>query len=306
MKTALIVDSACSLPAAIRNKYDVFFVPLDYVVDDESFTDSCETEDALALFESGALSRKHEVFSHAPSAERFQEAMIEAINDGYDCVIVQTVNRTQGATYENANSALSRVKQQLDGRDMTLRVMDSRTVFAGQAVMAAETLRRLLKLKDESLVRRQMDKISETIQTFIVPKDPLVALERSRDRNENSIGWTQAMVANVVGVHPIICNSNDSSEAIAKVWGFKKAAEKVFRHVENCIDSGLKSPIISVNVVGSISLLESLPGYQSMVVKAKSKRLMVVPSVASVAAGIYTSVGSISVALATELRDWSV
>lgn len=306
MKTALIVDSACSLPAAIRNKYDVFFVPLDYVVDDESFTDSCETEDALALFESGALSRKHEVFSHAPSAERFQEAMIEAINNGYDCVIVQTVNRTQGATYENANSALSRVKQQLDGRDMTLRVMDSRTVFAGQAVMAAETLRRLLKLKDESLVRRQMDKISETIQTFIVPKDPLVALERSRDRNENSIGWTQAMVANVVGVHPIICNSNDSSEAIAKVWGFKKAAEKVFRHVENCIDSGLKSPIISVNVVGSISLLESLPGYQSMVVKAKSKRLMVVPSVASVAAGIYTSVGSISVALATELRDWSV
>lgn len=306
MKTALIVDSACSLPAAIRNKYDVFFVPLDYVVDDESFTDSCETEDALALFESGALSRKHEVFSHAPSAERFQEAMIEAINNGYDCVIVQTVNRTQGATYENANSALSRVKQQLDGRDMTLRVMDSRTVFAGQAVMAAETLRRLLKLNDESLVRRQMDKISETIQTFIVPKDPLVALERSRDRNENSIGWTQAMVANVVGVHPIICNSNDSSEAIAKVWGFKKAAEKVFRHVENCIDSGLKSPIISVNVVGSISLLESLPGYQSMVVKAKSKRLMVVPSVASVAAGIYTSVGSISVALATELRDWSV
>jgi len=306
MKTALIVDSACSLPAAIRQKYDVFFVPLDYVVDDESFVDSCEIEDNLALFESGALSRKHEVYTHAPSTERFEEAIVEAINDGYDCIIVQTVNRTQGVTYENANSAVARVKQQIGGREITLRVMDSRTVFAGQAVMATETLRRLIKTQDERIVRRQMDKISETIQTFILPKDPLVALERSRDRNENSVGWTQAMVANVVGIHPIICNSNDSSEAVAKVWGFKKAAQKIFAHIENCIDAGVTSPIISVHVVGEVSMLEDLPGYTEMVLKAKSKKLMVIPTVASVAAGVYTSVGSISVAIASTERDWTM
>jgi fatty acid-binding protein DegV len=306
MKIALLVDSTCALPAHIRNKYDVFFVPVDYVVDDENFTDSCETADALALFESGALSRKHEVFSHAPSAERFEEHIIEVIGKGYDCVLVQTASRFQDASYENANSAAARVKQQLDGRQVVVKIMDSRTVLAGQAMMATETLRRLLKIHDESVVWAQMNKIADTVQTFVVPKDPLVALERACDRNENNVGWTHAMVANIVGLYPVICDYADSSEAVAKVWGFKKAVQKMFQHAENCIDAGLTCPIITVHIAGATSALESMPGYNELVAKAKSKKMMVIPSVASLTAGARTSVGSISVALATKERNWSV
>lgn len=306
MKTAIIVDSACSLPKALRDKYDVSFVPLSYSIDEDRFIDECSEENAEAMFESGSLSRKHEVNTQAPTPEDFELAIINKIRDGYQRVIVQTVNRTQGDTYENANSGLVRAKKQLDGRsNIILRVMDSRTVFAGQGLMAIETIRRLLRTKDESSVRRQMDVISEKIHTFILPKEPLVALERSRERNENSVGWAQALVATKLGIHPIICNANDTSAAVTKVWGFKNAAHVLFAHIITRMDVSLVCPIITINYCGPIEELKALPGYAELSLAAKRNKVMLVPSVASIASGVYASVGSLSIAIATDEHEWT-
>lgn len=304
MKTAILVDSACSLPKPICDKYNLSYVPLKYSVDEDSFDDLCSEENALQMFSSGAFSRKHEVNTRAPSVEDFEQAIIKKIKEGNQRVVVQTLNRTQGDTYANANAGVAKVKKQLDGRAISLRVMDSRTVFAGQGLMATETIRRLLKAKNEDDVRRLMDKLSENIRTYIIPREPLIALERSRTRNENSLGWTQALVANTLGIHPIICNANDSSNAIAKKWGFKNAAESLFKHVSSCIESGLLSPIITLNYAGPLSDLNELPGYIELVQLAKKKKVMLIPSVMSIAGGVYTSVGSISMAVATEKETW--
>ena len=306
MKTAIIVDSACSLPKVLREKYDVSFVPISYSIDDGRFVDECNEENAEAMFESGSLSRKHEVNTQAPSPEDFESAIINKIKNGYQRVIVQTVNRTQGDTYDNANAGLVRAKRQLDGREnIVLRVMDSRTVFAGQGLMAIETIRRLLNGKDEPVVRRQMDKISEKIHTFILPKELLVAIERSRERNETSVGWAQALVANTVGIHPIICNVNDTSSAVTKIWGFKNAAHTLFQHVIRRMDESIVCPIVTVNYCGPISELKALPGYGELSLAAKRNKIMLVPSVASIASGIYTSVGSLSIAIATDAHEWT-
>jgi DegV family protein with EDD domain len=304
MKTAIIADSACALPKAMCDKYDISFVPIRYVVDEDTFVDECTEDNALQMFSSGALSRKHEVTTHAPEPEDFEQAIIEKIKEGNERVIVQTLNRTQGETYANANAAVAKVKKQLDGREISVRVMDSRTVFAGQGLMAAETVRRLLKSKNEDQVRREMDTFSPKIHTYILPKEPLVALERSRTRNENSVGWTQAMIANTLGIHPIICNVNDHSEAVAKIWGFKKAAQALFKQASICVEEGLLSPLVTINYAGALSELEQLPGYVELKQLCRKKKIMLVPSVMSVTGGVYSSVGSLSLALASDHEGW--
>lgn len=305
MKTAIIVDSACSLPLSIREKYNVEFVPLSYSVNEDRFVDECSEENALAMFESGSFARKYEVNTQAPSPEDFEETIIKKIKEGYSRIIVQTVNRTQGDTYNNANAGVARAKKQLDGRkDIVLRVMDSRTVFAGQGLMAIETIRRLLRSKDEAAVRRTMDVISEKIHTFILPKEPLVALERSRERNETSVGWTQALIATKLGIHPIILNANDDSSAVTKIWGFNKAANELFDHVATRIEESIKCPIVTVNYCGPLDELKALPGYGALELAAKNKGVMLIPSVASIASGIYSSVGSLSIAIATDEHSW--
>ncbi|GAB1256059.1 hypothetical protein NBRC116494_05610 [Aurantivibrio plasticivorans] len=304
-KTAIIIDSAGSLPGSVCKKYNISFVPLTYTVNGDTQTDPCDEKAASELFTSNAFNRKNDVYTTPPTVDDFENAILKKIEEGYNRIIVQTVNRTQGETYSNANAALARVNKKLTDKSVTVRIMDSRTAFAGQGLMAIETIRRLLKEKSDDAVRRKMDKLSEKIHTFILPKEVRIAQKRSKTRNENSVSTSQAFIADTLGIHPIVCNVNDSTHSPAKIRGFNKAAQALFSHASKCIESGLYSPIITVTYAGPLSELKELPGYKALSEKAAAKKLMLVPTVASLAAGIYTSPGSLSLALAAEPQEWS-
>lgn len=305
-KLAVIVDSACNLPDSVLSKYKITRVPLSYTIDGDTAADPCSDKATLSLFQSGQLARKHEVSTSPPSIDDFQRYIIEKIKEGNTTILVQTVNRVQGETYNNANAAATAVKRKLgDRQDVSIRVMDSRTVFAGQGLMVAETVRQTLSKKDPVKVRRDLDTLSTKIHTFIIPKSPLVALERSKKRNEKAVGWGQAFLANTLGIHPVLCVVNDSSYVATKVRGFEKAAKQLFDHVAERVRGGhLLSPIVTVNYGGSMDELKAMPGFAELKAVADENKVMVMPTVMSIAGGIYTSVGSLSVGVATEAHEW--
>ncbi|MFL0801240.1 MAG: DegV family protein [Agarilytica sp.] len=303
---AVITDSSCSLPTSVLKKYQINQVPLEISIDGGSLRDPCNESKTLAMFNSGQLSKKHSVSTSPPTPEDFENAITRALNSGKKMIVVQTVNRTQGETYNNANVAASSVRRKLGDKhkDVAIRVMDCRTVFAGQGLMVAETIRRMLKGQDPAGVRREMDNLSENIHTFILPREPLLALERSQKRNEKAVGWAQVFIANTLGIHPILCNVNDSSYLAAKSFGFEKAAKQLFNHAQKQIEKGLLCPLLSVNYAGSLHELKSLPGYNELKATADAHKIQIIPSVMSLAGGIYTSVGSISLAFACEPHEW--
>ncbi len=303
---AVITDSSCSLPTSVVRKYHIHQVPIGISIDGGEITDPCDESKTLRLFQSGRLSKKHKVVTSPPSPEDFETAILQEIKSGKTTIVVQTVNRTQGETYNNANVAASAVRRKLGNkqRDITIRVMDSRTVFAGQGLMVAETIRRILKGQDPAEVRREMDNLSENIHTFILPREPLLALERSRKRNEKAVGWTQVFIADTLGIHPILCNRNDSSYLAAKTFGFEKSIKQLFKHAQKQIENGLLCPLIAVNYAGSLNELKGLEGYSDLKATADRHKIQMIPSVMSIAGGIYSSVGSISIAMACEPHNW--
>ncbi len=230
---AVITDSSCSLPTSVLRRYHMEQVPLGISIDGGSLTDPCDEGKRLAMFRFDRLSKKHTVVtSPPPSTEMFEDAILRALKVGKKTVVIQTVNHTQGETYNIANVAAANVRRKLGKRqhDITIRVMDSRTVFAGQGLMVAETIRRMLSGQDSSEVRRSMDKLSSSIHTFILPKEPMLALKRARKRNEKAVGWAQVFIANTLGIHPILCIVNGSSYLAAKTFGFEKSAKQLFHH----------------------------------------------------------------------------
>ncbi|HEY7774732.1 MAG TPA: DegV family protein [Marinagarivorans sp.] len=304
-KTAIIVDSVCTLPPRLLEKYNVKRVPISVSINGEEFPDPCDQSLSLEFFRSGQLKRKNKVTTSPPSVNAFAEVIHQAIAEGAQQVFVQTVNRMQGETYNQANAAISKVKAALPNHSkVTLRVMDSRTVFSGQGLMVAETLRRLMKPQDASSVRREMDSLSSKIHTFVLPKSPLLALERAQKRGEKSVGWTQAAIANVIGVHPILCIVNDSSYRAAKVKGFEKAAGQLFTHARAQMLRGLLSPIVVINYAGPIEELKNLPGFADLEGTARECKVQLIVGVMSLAGGIYTSPGSLNLALMAEPHDW--
>ncbi|MEX1034160.1 MAG: DegV family protein [Cellvibrionaceae bacterium] len=304
-ETAIIADSACCLPNSVSQKYKISYVPVAYTVNGARHTDPMKDDEVVSLFASGVFGKKNDVETVAPSVESFEKAIRKKMAEGYKQVIVQTVNRTQGETYQNANSAVSNIKRDLQDRSITVRVMDSRTVFAGQGLMAIETVRRLMKETSEDIARRKMDVLSEKIHTFIIPKDIKLARSRGAKRGEHNISKSKAFLASALGIHPLICNMNDSSYVPATVRGFNNAVKALFDHARSRIDAGLYSPIITVNYAGPMDVLKAMPGYADLEQAAKAKKIMLIPSVASIACGVYASPGSISLALATEPHEWS-
>lgn len=303
---AVIVDSACNLPPSVLQKYKINRVPLSYFVDGQMALDPCDDKATLALFSSGRLKRKHDVTTKPPTPEDFARCIARRIKEGNRNIVVQTVNRMQGDTYNNANMGASLVKKKLgDKAEINIRVMDSRTVFVGQGLMVAETVRRMQSGQDPARVRRELNELSTKIHSFVLPKSPLVAFERARTRNEKAVGWGQAFVADTLGVHPILCIVNDSSYLAAKVFGFNNSAKQLFAHTCKLIETGkLLSPFITINYGGSLSELKAIPGYNVLEETAVKNKYRLTPSVMSVAGGIYTSVGSISLAVATEPHEW--
>lgn len=303
---AVITDSSCSLPTSVLRKYQITQVPLEISIDGGSLIDPCDEAKRLKIFSSGNLSKKHKVTTSPPSPEVFEAAIIRALKAGKKTVVIQTVNRTQGETYNNANVAASAVRRKLGDKqhEIAIRVMDSRTVFAGQGLMVAETIRRMLSGQDSSEVRRSMDKLSSNIHTFVLPKEPMLALKRAQKRNEKAVGWTQVFIANTLGIHPILCIVNDSSYLAAKSFGFEKSAKQLFNHAAQQIESGLLCPLLAIDYAGPLRILKELPGYSELKATAEAHKIQIIPSVMSIAGGIYTSVGSISLAFASEPHEW--
>lgn len=303
---SILTDSSCSLPPKVLQKYHIKRVPITINIDGSSMPDPCDDKQTLEIFSSGKLKRKHKVSTEAPSIATFEDEIYQSIDSGNKNIIVQTVNRVQGETYNNANAAASNVRRKLNGhdRDISIRVMDSRTVFAGQGLLISETIRRMLSEANQAEVRRKMDNLSANIHTYVLPREPLTALERAQKRNEKAVGWTQVFIANSLGIHPILCIVNDSSYVAAKPFGFEKSAQQIFRHAQKKIEKGLLSPLITITYGGPISDLKQLPGYQELERTAKAHDVQLIPSVMSIAGGIYTSVGSLSLAIACEGEAW--
>ncbi len=304
-KIAVIVDSACNLPKAVLEKYGVTRVPIYYSVDGGQHVDPCKDDDCLSLFKSGKFSRKHKVVTKPPSPADFERQIIKKLKEGYKTVLVQTVNRMQGDTYKHANMGASAIQKKLgDRQDIAIRVMDSRTVFSGQGVMVLETVRRMLSGQDSSKVKRALDRLSENIHSFVIPKEPLVALERSQKRNEKAVGWGQAFVADMLNIYPTLCIVNDSSYLANKALGFKKTTKQLFHHASVKIKQGLLCPFVVISYAGPIKELKVMPGYDELEEIAAQNKVKIIPTVMSLAGGIYTSVGSISLAMATEPHEW--
>lgn len=303
-KTAFIVDSVCTLPTKLQKKYDITILPIQYSIDEQSFEDPCNEDEALAIFESGVFGAKHEVNTLPPSPNDFEQAIISAIKAGNSRVVVQTLGRWESDTFENAQVGATQVREQLDGREIDIQIWDSSSLLTGQGVVITETVARFLKGQSSAQVAKYLEKLSGSLGTYLLPKEPDILLDRMPRRDEVNIGKAKALIAKTLKICPIVCHQTSSTKAVAKVMGFNKAAEKLFAHVQACVNSGLSTPILSVAYAGPLSELEAIESYQELKRLCKQNSVMLLPSVMSIAGAIYSSAGSLAVSFACSDHSW--
>lgn len=305
-KAAVVVDSVCTLPPQFLNDFHIVRVPIQIQIDGDIFPDPCDDLRCLELFQADTLGRKRRITTDAPTQAAFEQTLHELIDAGFQSIWVQTVNRQQSATYDRASAAVARVSGQLPvANGVSIHLMDSRAVMSGQALLATESIRRLQSGEDPSRIQRTLEQLATQVHTFVLSRDPMIAADRRRTRGERMVQWSRALIAKALGIHPILCLAGDRSYQVARIKGFDNAVAGLFRYIQACIESGqLSSPVITVHYAGSLTALRALPGYVALEQAAKTRKCQWIPSVASLAGGIYASAGSLMVSVSGHVPEW--
>lgn len=303
--TTLIVDSACDLPKPLIEKLKIRLLPATIKYDQTAMQDLRETDLTIQLYQQDVFNKSHNSESAPTSTNDIVRILESAVAAGDTDIVIQTVNRVRSPTYENAVEAVSIIQKRHAGKDIGLRVQDSRTIFTGQAVLAAHTAALISKGITGTRLRRTIDNLSSRVHAYQVPKDVYYLRERARKKGDNSVSWFGAVIGRALNVCPIVLALDDQTFPVTKVRQFSNAAEILFQHTINKVDAGLLSPFVAVSYAGDPKELQSLEGFEALKNALKRRKYQLIVSPMSLSGGVNLGPGTLSVAFATEPYEWS-
>lgn len=306
MSTTLFVDSACDLPQSFLTKYDIKVLPATILYDGHSMPDYRNTEKTIALYESGVLDKGHESDTAPTSAQTIQNLIEKAIKQGHQEILIQTVSRTRSPTFEHATEAVNRAQKTAakNQKIVSMRVQDSRTVFAGQGVLAAHTVALLRKGVNGTALRRKVDRLSSRVHAYQVPADVFYLRERARRKGDNSISWLGAIVGRTLNIAPIVLALDDKTFPIKKIRGHDLAIKTLLEHTTDKIQHGLLSPFVCVSYAGHLDDITALPEFQRLQTVAREHKNHVIVTPMSLSGGVNLGPRTLSVAFACEHYSW--
>jgi DegV family protein with EDD domain len=217
-RIAFVTDSTAGVPKDQVAKYNFTIIPLQVVFGTETFRDGVDlTQDQ---FYERLKSSKNLPTTSQPSVGAFESAYQNLLDDpNVDSIIsVHLASRLPSGTYSNAVQAADRLMQNSDKK---ITVIDSNTVWMGEAMMCINGARAAEQGKShEEIV--QMIEDSKSKVKILVLVDTLEYLAKG-----GRIGGAQAFLGGLLNVKPILHVENGRVEPLERVRTRRKAMERL-------------------------------------------------------------------------------
>ncbi|WP_417501182.1 DegV family protein [Marinobacter sp.] len=313
MKVGLIIDSACDLPYEFSRKHDLFILPVTAVIDGETYIDEHDPVRTQEFYQSGLLQKGHHAETHAFSTEQIHDLFMQKIVPQFDVAICETVTRSRSLVYQNASEAMNSVMANCEqaradsGRDgkFSMRVIDSKQIFAGQGLLAAHTLKLIDQKLSKNALRNEVERFSDKIFTCVIPRDLHYIRERARRRGDKSISGVVAFLGKALNITPIIFGQGVDGQPVAKTRSFDMAVEKVMNYATARVEAGLLTPYVSLSCSLSWTEIEDLPGLNQLRNACEKNGVELLLSQMGITSSIYVGPGSLCLALAAEPHNFS-
>ncbi|CAG4934510.1 MULTISPECIES: DegV family protein [Acidithrix] len=230
-KIKIITDSASDIPPHLIDELQIGIVPLTITFGDKSYKDVIE----LSVEEFWEKSQSSPTLPQtaAPSIAAFVEAMTEAIESGYDGIIVITLSSKLSATYQSATRASEEVGQS----KIPIIVIDSELATYGQGSLA------VLGSENSSLPIEELATLIRNTKARTRVFGALDTLDNLRKGGR--IGPAAATLGSILSVKPIIEVKDGVIEAPSKQRTRKRALEYLYDLVQGQADQIEKIAVIS-------------------------------------------------------------
>ena len=313
MRVGLIVDSACDLPYEFSRKHDLFILPVTAVIDGQTYIDEHDPVRTQEFYQSGLLQKGHHAETLAFTEEQIHDLFMEKIVTQFDVAVCETVTRSRSLIFENATKAMNSVLANYEkaraaaGREgkFSMRVIDSKQIFAGQGLLAAHTLRLINQKVSKNALRHEVEAFTDKIYTCVIPRDLHYIRERARRRGDKSVSAMAAFMGKVLNINPVIFGQGVEGKAVAKTRDFNVAVEKVMNYAIGRLEAGLLTPYVSLSCGLSWTEIEELPGLNRLRDACEKHGVELLLSQMGITSSIYVGPGSLCLALAAEPHEFS-
>lgn len=297
MNTALIVDSNCDLPTSVIDKHNIIVIPTNLTIDGDEYLDYRDVASTTQMYNGDRLDKRYVAKSEAASEALIQKILTEKVSGKFDSAVIQTMSRKRSMFFERVGSVVTRIQ---DNSQTKFRILDSKSLFTGQGVVAAHTTALMNKGIYGSSLRKKLDELTPYLYGYSIPKDLFYLRERGSQRGEKSVSFAKAAVGKALGLVPIVRTHNESVDPVKSVRGWDNAVELLFNNVCEQMKAGLRSPFVCISYAGNINEIESLPNYKKLAMVAKDNRIHILKSQMAVAGGVNIGPGAMSIAFASQ------
>lgn len=313
MRIGLVVDSACDLPPSFIREHNIVILPISIRVKDKVFVDERDPDATLAFY------RDH--MSNASGGEtapftvdQIKSVFLNRLVIDFDYVFCLTIASTRSEIHENAQQAsfgiLSeyksiRVKAGVEG-PFALRVVDSQTLFSGQAVLAIEVARMIREGALPNRIRQRIDELIPQIYGYMLPNSLYHLRARAQKKGDKSVGWLKYAMGSALDMKPLIRALRNDTGPVTTLRHFEDGAYRCFQFLIRLIrEEKLLTPCICLGFSGDLHELEELPGHAELCSAAAESGVTIYTSIMSITGGINVGEGALAFATAAEDHEFA-
>lgn len=179
-KIGLVIDSACDLPRSFIEQQGLEIMPVVLHFGNMTFKDMRDPEQTMDFYRRFVAEKDLEISTTPLSTKAIRDLFLDQLVLKYDRVLVITVSSRRSPVFENATQAsfmiLSGYKERRRAAGLDeqfgLRVIDSKTLFTGQAVVVYEALRAVRGQEDIMFdkLRQHVENFSQHVHAYVVPQ----------------------------------------------------------------------------------------------------------------------------------------
>jgi DegV family protein with EDD domain len=247
------------------------------------------------------------------TVQQIQDLFLSKLVIDYDYVFCMTIMKTRSPIHENAQQASFAILNDYKGprtaagitTPFALRVIDTQSLFAGQAITAVEAVRLREAGEGAAKMRARIENVALHTHAYMVPRDLHYLRARTRAKGDRSVSLLSATLGTALDIKPVLHGHRGETGPVAKVKGFENAAAKLFGFAARRVREGkLITPTMAMSYGGDLQEMRALPGYADLVETCRQHQIEVFESMISLTAMVNVGRGSLTLGFAADAPGW--
>lgn len=309
LRTGIVICSSTDLPLHYLTENDVNIMPISLKLKNTRIIDKRDPIKTQEFYKKYLLDKNLHAESQPFSASEITEWFLDELVLRYDRILVLTLASSRSVAYQNMIDASLKIHKAYKERrrlagikgSFQFRVIDTKNLFTGEAIIAHEAIRLIREQKIPfDKLQSKLEQLIKHTYGLLVPDDLYYLRNVGRKKGDKSVSAFKYIMGKALDIKPVVTCNNGESYSNEKIKGFDNAVTQQFIKVKKMIERGLFIDIVCMSYAGDISIITERQDYKDFIKFAEDNKVKTTMTVMSTTAGVNMGPGAFSIAFASE------